>query len=90
MSHTPHELADEFPGQQDLIRELRLHDARFARLADTYHELNRAVHRAETLVEATDDANEAAMRRERVWLKDQIAAIMAQASNAANDAKTAS
>ncbi|KAJ56491.1 hypothetical protein ACMU_05990 [Actibacterium mucosum KCTC 23349] len=78
MSHTPHELAEEFPDKIELMRKLRLHDAHFARLADTYHEINRAVHRAETQVEATDDTHEADMRRERMWLKDQIAAILAR------------
>ena len=79
MSHTPHELAEEFPDKVTLMHDLRAQDAHFARLADAYHEVNRAVHRAETNVEATDDAHETELRRERMQLKDQIAAILARA-----------
>jgi uncharacterized protein len=76
MSHTPHELADEFPDQIDRIHELRLSDAHFARLADTYHEVNRAIHRAETRVETVADQHEAELRRQRLRLKDEIAAAL--------------
>lgn len=73
MSHTPHELADDFPGQADAISALKTKDAHFARLVEEYHETNRAIHRAETLVEPTSDANETELRRKRMTLKDEIA-----------------
>ncbi|MDW4498452.1 DUF465 domain-containing protein [Sulfitobacter sp. D35] len=76
MSHTPHELAEEFPAQTDRIHALRESDAHFRKLAEEYHSVNRAVHRAETLSEPTDEAHEAALRRQRVHLKDQIAAML--------------
>lgn len=72
MSHTPHELADDFPDQADRIRELKQADAHFARLVEDYHEVNRAVHRAETLVEPTSPAHETELRRRRMQLKDDI------------------
>lgn len=72
MSHTPHELAEEFPEYAEKMSELKQSDAHFAKLADEYHEINRAVHRAETDVEPTDDLNMAAMRKQRMVLKDQI------------------
>lgn len=72
MSHTPHELAEEFPESADKIHALKLSDAHFARLVDEYHEVNRLVHRAETLVEPTSDDNETAMRQQRSRLKDRI------------------
>jgi uncharacterized protein YdcH (DUF465 family) len=74
MSHTPHELHEEFPAEADHITALKTADAAFAALADRYHTVNRAIHRAETDVEPTDDANLQAMRRDRMHLKDQIAA----------------
>jgi hypothetical protein len=77
MSHTPHELAAEFPEQQQRIHDLKLSDAHFARLCDEYHEVNRAVHRAESRAEAVAEAHEAALRRQRMTLKDQIAARLA-------------
>ncbi len=46
MSHTPHEIHDEFPQLADRINELKQCDGHFARLASEYHALNRAVHRA--------------------------------------------
>lgn len=72
MSHTPHELAEEFPDKIELIHKLKLNDARFARLADEYHEINRQVHRAETNVEPMDDLAEVDLRKQRTVLKDQL------------------
>ena len=54
MSHTPHELAEEFPDAADRIHELKQTDAHFARLADEYHELNRQIHRIASI---TDDVH---------------------------------
>jgi uncharacterized protein YdcH (DUF465 family) len=78
MSNTPHELADEFPDKADLIHDLKMNDSAFRTLADKYHDLNRAIHRAETNVEPTDQFNEEKMRKERVVLKDRIAAMLSQ------------
>lgn len=76
MSHTPHELAADFPEFADRISDLRQEDAHFARLAAEYHEVNRAVHRAETNVEPASDFDIIAMRKERMALKDQIYAAL--------------
>jgi uncharacterized protein YdcH (DUF465 family) len=81
MSNTPHELGDDFPGQADLIHELKTSNAHFANLADRYHEINLAVHRAETDVEPTDDLHMAELRKERMVLKDQIAAALKAAQS---------
>lgn len=72
MSHTPHELLEEFPELADKMSELKQSDAHFAKLADEYHDLNRAVHRAETNLEPTDQFNEEEMRKKRAALKDEI------------------
>lgn len=77
MSHTPHELSEEFPTATALMQRLRQDDAHFARLADEYHEVNRAIHRAETLVEPVAEHVEAEMRRKRMALKDDISRIIA-------------
>ncbi len=73
MAHTPHELAEDFPGDQDKIALLKAEDAHFAKLVEAYHEVNRAVHRAETDVEPTDDAHMTTLRKQRMLLKDEIA-----------------
>lgn len=77
MSNTPHELAAEFPEAIEKMHNLKVENAHFAKLADSYHEVNRAIHRAETGVEPTDDAHEQEMRKERMRLKDEIAGMLA-------------
>ena len=79
MSHTPHELAEEFPEYADKISALKQQDAHFARLFDDYHDINRAVHRAEVDVEPTDDFHLTEMRKQRLHLKDELARILAAA-----------
>ena len=76
MSHTPHELTEEFPEKVDLIHKLSQSNGHFLRLTEEYHEVNRAIHRAETNVEPTDQFNEEAMRKTRLRLKDEIAAML--------------
>lgn len=76
MSHTPHKLAEEFPEHADKIHGLKTSDAHFAKMAEDYHTLNRAVHRAETDVEPTSDDVITDMRKERLQLKDKIAAYL--------------
>jgi uncharacterized protein YdcH (DUF465 family) len=77
MSHTPHELSDEFPDKADRLHALKQSDAHFARLVDEYHEVNRAVHRAETRIDPVSDEAEGEMRRRRMHLKDQIGRLLA-------------
>lgn len=76
MSHTPHELSEEFPEHADKIHAMKTSDAHFAKMAEDYHTLNRAVHRAETDVEPTSDEVITGMRKERLLLKDKIAAYL--------------
>ena len=76
MSHVPHELAEEFPDKAEKIHALKESDAHFRKLFDDYHEVNRAIHRAETNVEPTDALNETVMRKKRMALKDEIAAML--------------
>ena len=79
MSNTPHELAAEFPEKRDQIHALKQSDAHFAKLADSYHEVNRAVNRAETNVEPVSEQAETEMRKQRAALKDEIWGILAKA-----------
>ena len=72
MTNTPHELAEDFPGQADLIHDLKMKDGEFRYMAERYHEVNRAIHRAETNVEPVEELQEVQMRKERVALKDEI------------------
>ena len=78
MSHTPHELAEDFPRHAAKIADLRQRDGHFARLTDAYHAINRDVHRAETDVEPTSDAHLTEMRKKRMALKDEIAGYLSE------------
>jgi uncharacterized protein YdcH (DUF465 family) len=72
MSNTPHELAEEFPEHAALMHHLKETDGHFARLFAEYHEINRAIHRAETNIEPVDDFHMEDMRKKRMRLKDEI------------------
>lgn len=77
MSHTPHEIAAEFPEHHDAIHRLKTEDARFRHLFDDYHTVNRSIHRAETLVEPMADETLEELKKRRLRLKDDIARYLA-------------
>jgi uncharacterized protein YdcH (DUF465 family) len=77
MSHTPHELHEEFPQARARIHALKTSDAHFAKLADSYHDVNRAIHRAEIEEEPISDDSLEQMKKQRLALKDEIAALIA-------------
>ncbi len=78
MTHTPHELAEDFPEYAETIHQLKTTDSHFRKLADEYHDVNRQVHRMETEVEAVSSDTEKHVRERRVHLKDQIAQYLAR------------
>lgn len=80
MSNTPHELAEDFPEYADKIHALKGSDAHFAKLAEAYHTVNRAVHRAETGVEPTSPDHETELRKQRAALKDEIHQMLTASS----------
>lgn len=79
MSHVPHELPEEFPDKVELMHDLKMNNAHFARLSDEYHELNRQIHRVETGIEPTSEMFETELRKKRMALKDEIAGMLAKA-----------
>jgi uncharacterized protein YdcH (DUF465 family) len=76
MSNTPHDLTEEFPDDREAITALKGSSGRFARLVEEYNEVNRAVHRIETRVEPAPEEVEDELKRRRVQLKDEIAAML--------------
>jgi uncharacterized protein len=79
MSHTPHELHEEFPEHAEALHRLKVSNAHFARLAEEYHDVNRAVHRMETDVEPASDDTIEEFKKRRLALKDEIAGMLAGA-----------
>jgi len=72
MSHTPHELRDDFPEYEARIHTLKESNGHFRKLADEYHHVNREVHRLEIGEEHLSDAAAEDIRKKRMRLKDEI------------------
>jgi uncharacterized protein YdcH (DUF465 family) len=72
MSHTPHELHEEFPETADRILAVKTSARHFTRRADAYHHLNRDIHRAESDIEPSGDAHLEEMKKQRLTLTDDI------------------
>ena len=79
MSHTPHELHEEFPESVEKIRKLKTANAHFAKLAEDYHTINREIHRIESEIEAASDFRMEDLRKLRLQMKDEIAAMLSAA-----------
>lgn len=73
LSNTPHTLRDEFPDQMDAIHALKVSSPELLRILEEYDEVNDQIHRAETRIAALSEDAEAALRKERLSLKDRIA-----------------
>lgn len=79
MSHVPHELHEEFPDKTDQLHQLKVSNAHFAKLADEYHSVNREIHRIESEVAPASDEALENLKKQRLHLKDEIAALLAAA-----------
>lgn len=72
----PHELRDEFPGQPPVIERLTKTNYEFGRLAAAYDEINRHIWRIESEDEPTTDEVLERLKKRRLLLKDDIAALL--------------
>ncbi len=79
MTHTPHELAEEFPGDTEVLHNLKMENAHFRKLSDEYHTINREIHRIEIEVEPASDEAWEDLKKQRLLLKDQIALMIREA-----------
>lgn len=77
MSHLPQDLHDVFPQDAALMRDLKGRDRHFSTLADRYAALDDEIRRAETgAAAAMDDLHAEELKKERLALLDQIAAVL--------------
>lgn len=76
MSNTPHTLGDEFPEQMGAIHALKAKSPEFTQVLTEYDEVNDKIHRAEARLDAISEEAEATLRRQRLALKDRIAAAL--------------
>jgi len=79
MTHTPHELAEEFPNDVAAMHELKMNNAHFQKLFEEYHEVNREIHRIETEVEPASDVALETLKKQRLLLKDQVSHMIQEA-----------
>src|SRR5438876_677416 len=77
----PHELRDEFPQEISLIERMIRTNYEFRRLAERYDEVNRNIYRIESGEEPTTDEVLARLKKWRLKLKDEIAAILTKLEN---------
>ncbi len=76
MSHTPHELQEEFPEFHDRIHELKSKNQHFHRLSEEYHRVNREIHRIEAQVENVKDEVAEDLKKRRLQLKDDLFSML--------------
>ena len=74
----PHELREEFPDEARLIERLEHSNHDFKRLAAQYDALNREIHRIESEEAPTSDEVLEDLKKRRLALKDEIAAVLAK------------
>ena len=79
MSHVLHSLHDEFPQDAEILHKLKLSDTHFEKLSESYHELNREIHRIESGVEPASDQWLEDLKKQRLVLVDQVSAIVDKA-----------
>jgi hypothetical protein len=72
----PHKLQDEFRNETALIARLTETNHLFGQLASRYDEVNRHIHRIESEDEPTADDVLERLKKRRLELKDEIAAML--------------
>lgn len=72
MDEKPMALHEAFPEHAEKIKWLQEQDPDFKRKSDEYHELSRAVHRAEMHEEPTEEVAVSELRKRRDLAKDEL------------------
>ena len=83
MSHTPHELHDEFPNDAALLHDLKVSNGHFRTVSERYHEINREIHRIEAEVDHASDARLEDLKKQRLSMLDEVAQMLTKARAAA-------
>lgn len=83
MSHTPHELHDEFPDDAALLHDLKVSDSHFRTVSERYHGVNREIHRIEAEIDPASDVRLEDLKKQRLTMLDEVAQMLAKARAAA-------
>jgi uncharacterized protein YdcH (DUF465 family) len=71
-----HPLIAEFPEQREAIHALKMENAHFQRLMDSYEKVDKEIVRMEEGIETPADEALTGLKKERLDLKDQIAEML--------------
>ncbi len=74
-----HDLVHELPEFREKIHELKVSNSHFAKLFDEYHEVDHEVRRIEQEVETPSDEYTEELKKKRLYLKDELFAMLKQA-----------
>lgn len=77
-----HTLVKDLPEHQHTIHHLKMHDAHFAKLFDSYHELESKVHNIEKRNSPVKDDYIELLKKRRVHLKDELFDIIQKTEQA--------
>lgn len=77
-----HTLLNDFPDHHHTIRHLKMHDAHFTKLSDSYHELDSEVRKLEEGNSPVEDEYLETLKKRRLHLKDEIFAIIQKTEKA--------
>lgn len=79
MSHVSHGLHAEFPNDGDTLNQLKVSDQHFRTVSSRYHDTNKEIHRIESEVEAASDERVEDLKKQRLLMLDEVAALIAKA-----------
>lgn len=82
MSHFLHDLHSEFPDDAEILHQLKLGNPRFPTLADDYHVHNKEIQRIESGIEAASDDRLDELKKRRLQMLDEVAAMIGHAKTA--------
>jgi uncharacterized protein len=79
--HLAHQLAEEFPDAVQSLAALKAADSHFAYLTGKYDQVNETLQRMEANIEPADDFTMEDLKKKRLKLMDEIAAILRARAN---------
>ncbi len=72
MDEKPRALHEAFPEHAEKIKQLLEQDPHFKQKAEEYHDLSRAVHRAQMKEEPVEEVEVSKLRKQRDLAKDEL------------------
>jgi hypothetical protein len=76
-----HDLIHELPEHKQRIHELKMSDENFRKMFDEYHELDHQIIRMEEGIETPSDDVLEELKKQRLFLKDQLFAMIRGATS---------